>query len=129
MSDERSILVVDDEDVITWAISKGLSRPGELYVETTKSAEEAVEILRKLTFDLVITDVRMRGMSGLELCSHIKERYPRTGVMVITAYGSDEIRQDALERGALAYYEKTIDLNDLRTAVREVLTKVNTSSD
>ena len=124
MATERNILVVDDEDVITWTISKGLTRKGELSVETTKSAEEAVEILKKLEFDLVITDIRMRGMSGLELCTHIRENYPDTGVMIITAYGNEQLRKESLERGAVAYYEKTIDLDDLRMAVRDVLNRI-----
>jgi CheY-like chemotaxis protein len=121
VAEEKSILVVDDEDMVTWTISDGLSRDGGLSVETTRSAEEAVDILRKLQFDLVITDIRMEGMSGLELCTHIRTTYPDTLVMVITGYGSEELRKESLDRGAMAYYEKTTDLVAICRGVRDVL--------
>ncbi|HDS73909.1 MAG TPA: response regulator, partial [Firmicutes bacterium] len=124
MAEEQKILVVDDEDVITWAISQGLTRRGELAVDTASSGEEALGILEQRTYDLVITDIRMRGMNGFELLTHIRSRYPDTGVVVMTAYGSAEAKREASERGSLFYLDKTFEMDEMRQVVRSALEQV-----
>ncbi len=125
MAEERHILVVDDEDVITWAISQGLTRRGELTVDTASSGEEALSILEQRAYDLVITDIRMRGMNGFELLTHIRSRYPDTGVVVMTAYGSAEAKREASERGSLFYLDKTFEMDEMRQVVRSALEQVD----
>jgi len=125
MPNERAILVVDDEDVITWAISQGLSRSGGMLVETAQSGEQALEVLKRREFDLVITDIRMPGMNGFELLSHIRTLYPGTGVVVMTAYGSVEAKREATERGSLFYLDKTFEMDEMRQVVRQALEQVD----
>jgi len=125
MPNERTILVVDDEDVITWAISQALTREGEVRVDTAPGGEEALAIMKRNPFDLVITDIRMKGMNGFELLSKIRTLYPETGVIVMTAYGSVEAKREATERGSLLYLDKTFEIDEIRQLVRKALEQVD----
>ncbi|MDA8432246.1 MAG: response regulator [Nitrospiraceae bacterium] len=115
----KKILIVDDEPTILLTLSHLLSGR-ENVVITSSRIEEAEEALSRYTFDLVIADIRMSGMygiEGLELLSFIKGKSPSTEVIIMTAYGSDELRDDAYRRGAYHYYEKPIDIGDLVSRV------------
>lgn len=125
MPTERAILVVDDEEMICWGIKQTLTRPGEVQVQTASSAEEALDIMKREQFDVVITDIRMKEMSGLELLSNIRTHYPSTGVVVMTAYGSAAAKREATERGSLFYLDKTFELDELRQMVRKALEQVD----
>ncbi len=84
------------------------------------SAEEA---LARYAFDLVIVDIRMSGIlgiEGLELLSYIKRYWPKTEVIVMTAHGSTEIKQEAYGRGARYYYQKPVDITELAERVRSM---------
>jgi len=111
----KKILIVDDEPTILMTLSHLLSSR-ETTVITSSRMEEAEEALSRYSFDLVIADIRLSGMygiEGLELLSFIKDMHPGTEVIIMTAYGSEEIKEDAYRRGAYYYYEKPIDLSDL----------------
>ncbi len=116
----KKILIVDDEPTILMTLSHLLSSK-ESVVITSSRIEEAEEALARYTFNLVIADIRLSGMygiEGLELLSFIKKISPTTEVIIMTAYGSDEIRDDAYGRGAFYYYEKPIDIAHLIAKVQ-----------
>jgi two-component system response regulator PilR (NtrC family) len=101
------LLVVDDKDSIRTMLEMRLTAEGHAVVqaENLGSAERA---LGDGDFDVVITDLRMgRGGDGLDVLRKVKERQPQTEVIVMTAFGSDEVRSRALELGALCYLEKS----------------------
>jgi DNA-binding NtrC family response regulator len=111
----KKILIVDDEPSILLSLSHLLSND-RVVVITCSRMEEAEEALNRYTFDLVIADIRLSGIygvEGLELLSYIKRVSPETTVIIMTAYGSDDMRDLAYRRGAYHYYEKPIDMNDL----------------
>lgn len=111
----KKILIVDDEPTILMTLSHVLSA-SDVTVIASSRIEEAEEALDRYAFDLVIADIRLSGMygiEGLELLSYIKKINPKTEVIIMTAYGSEEIREDAYRRGALHYYEKPIDIAHL----------------
>ncbi len=111
----KKILIVDDEPTILLTLSHVLSRKDTVVI-TSSRIEEAEEALSRYPFDLVIADIRLSGMygiEGLELLSYIKEVSPSTEVIIMTAYGSDEMRDEAYSRGAYYYYEKPIDIEHL----------------
>jgi len=111
----KKILIVDDEPTILMTLSHLLGNP-DTSVITSGRIEEAEEALSRYVFDLVIADIRLSGMygiEGLELLSFIKTLSPRTAVIIMTAYGSDEMREEAFRRGAVHYYEKPVDLSHL----------------
>jgi DNA-binding NtrC family response regulator len=118
----KKILIVDDETTILLTLSHLLSSK-DTTVITSSRMEEAEEALARYVFDLVIADIRLSGMygiEGLELLSYIKKKSPDTAVIIMTAFGSDEIREDANRRGALHYYEKPIDIPDLISKVQSL---------
>jgi len=118
----KKILIVDDEPTILLTLSYAL-RSKDVDVITASRLEPAEEALKKHTFDLVIADIRMSGMlgeEGLELLTYIKRNWPGTKVIIMTAHGTDEIRQDAYDRGAVHYYQKPVDIRELMQKIEEL---------
>ena len=107
------ILVVDDEAPVRDMIKKGLSQMGGYHVEVAKNGLEAIEKIEKDVFDLVLTDLKMPEMDGLELLKTLKGIRPEVVVILITAYGSIETAVEAMRLGANDYITKPIDLNEL----------------
>lgn len=116
----KKILIVDDETTILMTLLHLLSNKDNVVI-TSSRIEEAEAALGRYTFDLVIADIRLSGMygkEGLELLSYIKKISPSTEVIIMTAYGSDDIKDDAYGRGAFHYYEKPIDIAHLISKVQ-----------
>lgn len=111
------ILVVDDEGAIRYSISKTLQRVG-YQVSATGSGEEALELMNAQQFDVVLTDVRMPGLSGVELLARIKERQPDAVVILMTGYASLATAVEALRLGAHDYLIKPSSSQDLRQSVQ-----------
>ena len=107
------ILVVDDEAPVRDMIKKGLSQMGGYDVEVAQNGVEAVEKVEKDVFDLVLTDLKMPEMDGLELLKTIKGTRPEVMVILLTAFGSIETAVEAMKIGANDYITKPIDLNEL----------------
>jgi DNA-binding NtrC family response regulator len=118
----KKILIVDDEPTILLTLSHVLGNRDTTVIASSK-IEEAEEALSRYRFDLAIADIRLSGMygiEGLELLSYIKKLSPTTEVIIMTAYGSDEMRDDAYRRGAFYYYEKPIDIPHLIDKVQSL---------
>lgn len=116
----KRVLIVDDEPTILLTLSYSL-RSGDVEVVTASRLDSAEEALKRYRFDLVIVDIRMSGIlgvEGLELLSYIKRQWPPTEVIVMTAYGSEDIRKEAYDRGASYYYNKPIDIEELFERIR-----------
>ena len=110
---ERSrILVVDDEENVVQILVDLLSE-GPYTVDTVSSGEEALSVLRKQPYDLILTDINLPGVNGLEVVSAAKEADPETVVVVITGYASTGTAIDALRQGAYDYITKPFDLWEL----------------
>jgi DNA-binding NtrC family response regulator len=122
MSNVKKMLIVDDEETLTYSLYQSfIVSQKEYEVITAASGEEASEKLNDTEFDLVITDIKMPGMDGLELLSLIKSKYPSTEVIVMTAYGSPEKREEALQKGARFYIEKPFEIKEIKQLVMELL--------
>ncbi|MBI5696563.1 MAG: response regulator [Nitrospirae bacterium] len=122
MGESKRILIVDDEPTILLSLSYCLKTQG-VEVITSSRIEAAEEALSRYFFDLVIADIRMSGMygiEGLELLSYVKRLSPETEVIIMTAYGSDEIKAEAVRRGAFYYYDKPINIEHLLGKVGEL---------
>lgn len=119
MSDKESvsrILVVDDEGAIRYSVTKTLQRVG-YRVDAVASGEEAKEILANYDFEVVLTDIRMPGMSGVELLAHIRENYPDVSVILMTGYASLSTAVESLRLGAHDYLVKPSSSKDIRESV------------
>lgn len=118
----KRVLVVDDEDDLTWSISKHLAKDKDKYdLICVNSGKKALDVLSQLPVELVISDIRMPEISGMELLIKIKESYPNTKVIIMTAYGSSEIQEEANKHGCLKYIEKPFEINELRELILNVI--------
>lgn len=118
----KRVLVVDDEEDMLWMLQRNLNK-GMQNVEilAAKSGEEALATLSDITVDLVITDINMPGMNGLDLLIEINNRFPGTGVIIMTAYPSNAFKDKAMKSGSLRFIEKPFDIKEVRAIVEEVL--------
>ncbi len=116
----KRVLVVDDEEIVRYSLKNILSTNG-FEVEDVGSAEEALRLLYEKSFHLVLTDLVLEGMGGLELLENIKVISPRTLVVVITGYGSLKTAVAALRLGVYDYILKPCDENELILRVRRAL--------
>ena len=118
----KRILVVDDEETITFSLYQSFILSKEPYeVVTAETGEEALEKFLEKPFHLVITDIFLPGITGFDLMREIRQKAPETRFIVITAYGSDEKKDQALQEGAELYIEKPFDIRAFKRQVMEVL--------
>jgi DNA-binding NtrC family response regulator len=116
------LLVVDDEHGILVAL-KGLFGKEGYEVETAESGEQALELVKAGLFHVIITDLSMKGMSGIDLLRAVRELDPACAVLMITAYGTQRIAVEAMKAGAEDYLPKPFDNDELRIKVRNVMEK------
>jgi len=117
----KKILIVDDEQSILLSLSYILKVEG-VEVLACSEIEQAEEALASSHFDLVIADIRMSGINGvegLELLSYIKEQFA-TDVFIMTGFGSPDIEAEAYRRGATQYFSKPIEIPVLLDAVAKL---------
>lgn len=118
----KRVLVVDDEEDMLWMLQRNLNKGmQDVEILSAKSGEEALEILQAKSINLVITDINMPGMSGLELLVEINNRYAETGVIIMTAYPSNAFENRAMMSGSLRFIEKPFDIKEVRKIVTDVL--------
>ncbi len=116
------ILVVDDEKNIIKGVSMTLKESG-YDIETALSSEEAIEKFSQNSFNLIITDLKLPGKSGIELLEYTRSKNPDIPVIMITAFGTIENAVDAMKKGAFNYLTKPINPDELVTLTAEALDK------
>lgn len=119
-----NILVVDDEPQITRVLKTTLSSQG-YGVRTASDGDEAIQMMRDWTPDLVITDLRMPNLGGLELCRHIRAK-SRVPIIVLSVKGEERIKVEALDAGADDYVTKPFGVHELLARVRAALRRAAT---
>lgn len=107
MSALRQVLVVDDDPVVGKSFNRVLSQKGYVVV-TAENAAEALEKMRSQEYDVVFSDIKMPGMSGIELAEEIKARRPWTPVVIVTGYGSTDNQARAKAAGVSAFLNKPL---------------------
>src|SRR5881397_3373215 len=117
------ILVVDDEKAMLLAL-KGLLTKEGYHVETTVSGEEALRQIETGSFHVVITDLSMNGVGGMQVLEHARRFDPDLAVIMITAHGSEKIAVQAMKLGSADYVPKPFDNDELRVVVRRVMETV-----
>ena len=114
------ILIVDDELIMRESLAGWLERDGHA-VQTAASGEEAMEKLKQTHFDIFLVDIKMEGMSGLEVSRRVKESDPDAEVVLITAYGSIPSAIEAMKDGAYDYMLKPFDPNELGVLIEKII--------
>jgi DNA-binding NtrC family response regulator len=120
MNDSIRILVVDDEASQRELVSGYLKKQG-FEVFTAAGGESALELFRQAPMELILTDQRMPGLSGLDLLKAAREINPETQVIVMTAYGSVETAVEAMRDGAADYVAKPLNLDELRQKIQRIV--------
>jgi DNA-binding NtrC family response regulator len=117
----KKVLIVDDDRVILKIITNALKEHGELHVMTARDGKEAISLLDTEEIDMVVTDLYMPVLNGLQLLSHINKRHPGTPVIVLTGRGSKEIEARVKALGEFQYFEKPLDMNVLSDTIIKTL--------
>jgi len=118
--EKKKILVVDDEQNSREGLTKILIKEG-YEVVAAESGETALAEAKKQDFDLIITDLRMPEISGIDVLEQIREKKPDIGVIIVTAYGEVNSYLKAMTLGAFEYLNKPIKLDELRRVINKAL--------
>ncbi|MEK7749315.1 MAG: response regulator [Bacteroidota bacterium] len=123
MPAKNKILVVDDEDALRTVLSAELE--GEGYqVTTAADGQEAINVLTTSGFDLILLDIKMPNVDGFEVLRFVKEKHPKTKVIMLTGFADLKNAIESKKLGAEDFVSKPYDLVDLLTTVERVLTTV-----
>jgi len=124
-STAEHILIVDDKPAVALYLREALESLDNHYrVSIAQSGKKALEILQASPIDLLITDLRMPGISGLDLIRWVRASSPDTRTILITAYGDDKVKAEARRLEAYRYLTKPFDITDFRQAVQDALEDV-----
>lgn len=126
MNPLNQILVVEDDAILRALVADSLSGDGH-QVTQVGNGSEALELLSKQGFQLVVTDLNLPGASGLEILDYVHEQMPDTSVVVMTAFGSVDAAVEAMRRGASDFQEKPLNIEHLRLSVSRALEKASLS--
>ncbi|MGB9073744.1 MAG: response regulator [Terriglobales bacterium] len=113
------ILVIDDEKIVCDRLSMELEREG-FEVEAYTESEQALQRIASQHFDLVITDIKMRGPNGIEVMNFVRENHPSTKVIVITGFATVETAREVLKGGAVDFIPKPFKMSKLRELVQRL---------
>ncbi|GAQ93852.1 response regulator receiver domain-containing protein [Thermodesulfovibrio aggregans] len=117
----EKILIVDDEPDMLKLLSMILREKTPYEVTTTNNPVEAVELAKKGDYDLVITDLKMPGLDGLQLLEEVKKRDEDVPVIIITAYGTIDAAQEAIEKGGFDFITKPFKKEQILFTIEKAL--------
>jgi DNA-binding NtrC family response regulator len=120
MSEGLSILVLDDEPIVGKRLRAALEK-NDYAVEVFEDSRAALRRLDEKEFDIVVTDVRMEEVDGIQVLEHVLERSARTRVIVITGYATVEVAREALAKGAFDFIAKPFKPDDLRQVIQKAV--------
>jgi two-component system response regulator HydG len=115
-----SLLVVDDE-VVTRSLCAEVAAQAGLEVRSSETTEQALEILEQYPVDILVTDLKVPQLGGIDLLKRVRATYPQVAVMVLTQYGTIETAVEATRLGALDYVTKPFHVEDFRTKIERVV--------
>ncbi len=116
----QSIMIVDDERIVGDMAKLSLSQEG-YDVETFLDGESALKRLEAKSFRVVVTDLKMKGVDGLEVLRTVKEQYPQTVVIMITAFANLDVAIEALRDDVFDFFPKPVKIKDLKASIRRAL--------
>ena len=118
------ILIVDDEENLARFLQQALLLEfpgGEIAVDLVYSGEEGLSRLAAQSYDLIIADYRMPGFNGLELIQGVRYLDPYTAIILMTAYGSNDLVREAQALGVRQFFSKPFEIDDMLLVVRQML--------
>jgi two-component system, OmpR family, response regulator len=119
------ILIVDDEEALRFFTADSLARAG-WYVNEADSGEAALTMLTETVYDVILLDLRMVGIDGITVMRRVKEQWPETIIIIMTAYASVDSAIESVRQGAFDYLQKPCTVNDIIACVNRALAKKQT---
>lgn len=116
------IMVIDDEKIVVDMTKMALEHDGYV-VETFLNGESALARLKEEKFDVIITDFKMKGIDGMEVLRTVKEKYPQTKVIMITAFANLDTAIEALREDVFDFFPKPVRIKELKTSIERALMK------
>jgi DNA-binding NtrC family response regulator len=127
MEDKLYIMIIDDENIVGKRLKPALEKRGDI-VETFVDSRKALERFDEKKFDIVVTDIRMDDIDGLEVLEHVTSHSKQTKVIMITGYATVEVARQALAKGAFDFIAKPFKPNDLRTIIEKAAKQLRTEN-
>lgn len=121
------IMVIDDEQIVGKRLKPALEKAGDI-VETFENGRAALDRFEQQQFDIVVTDIRMDEIDGIEILQRIMARSDRTKVIIITGYATVEVAREALAKGAFDFIAKPFKPSDLRVIIDRAARELKASS-
>ena len=118
MENKLKIMIVDDEPIVGKRLKQALTKFG-IDVEVFEDSETALNRLKDKNFDIVVTDIRMEKIDGIQILEHALQRSNYTRVIIITGYATVEVAQEALAKGAFDFIAKPFKPDDLRAVINK----------
>ena len=118
MGEKLQVMILDDEPIVGKRLKPALAKYG-VAVEVFEDSQKAVDRLREKCFDIVVTDVRMEEVDGIQVLEYIMGRSNRTKVIIITGYATVEVAREALVKGAFDVIAKPFKPGDLRSVINK----------
>ncbi|MHB8790909.1 MAG: response regulator [Desulfobulbaceae bacterium] len=109
---KTSILILDDEPIVSKRLQPSLEKKG-YEVETFTESMKALQRIRERDFDIVITDLKMEGVDGMQILAEVKKRSPRTEVIVITGFATMQTAKESFQQGVLDFLAKPFKLGEI----------------
>ena len=121
--EKTSILVLDDEAIVLKRLGASLEKAG-YAVETFSQSSDASNRIKEKNFDIVITDLKMEGLDGMQFLTRVKERSPRTEVVVITGFATMETAKESFQKGVFDFLAKPFKLGEILDTVKKAEKKI-----
>jgi DNA-binding NtrC family response regulator len=122
MAEKGRILVVDDEPIVCERLKPALEKIG-FYVEAYTESQKAIDRLAQEKFDVVVTDIKMKGPDGLEILHFVKQNAPATHVVIITGFATVDSATQAMKSGAVDFVAKPFKIHQLRDLILRIVEK------
>jgi DNA-binding response OmpR family regulator len=114
------ILIVEDDEEMRSLLKEFLEEEG-FETECASNGSDALREIVKKPFDLIVTDIEMPGLTGLDILPEMKKLRPEVSIIVMTSFANEEVHRRSLEKGASGYLEKPIHIKKLKALIHEML--------
>jgi DNA-binding NtrC family response regulator len=122
-ANKLKIMVLDDEPIVCKRLKPALEKYG-YDVETFTQSSEAMERIKQISYDIIITDLKMKGIDGMQLLDEAKRRSPRTEVIVITGFATMETAKESFHKGVFDFIAKPFKLSEIQEVVSRAEAKI-----
>ncbi len=126
MSEQTSILILDDEPIVSKRLRPSLEKRG-YEVETFTSSADALKRVRERKFNIVVTDLKMEGMDGMQFLTEVKALYPDTEVIVITGFATMATAKESFNQGVFDFLAKPFKLGEIAEVIARAEEKIKHS--